>query len=75
MNDRDFLALGSIVCRDQEKRVLSQIFLATELGLERWTGLSRQRIELLRWTQFACRSQPALADHVHEFDASKGRCC
>ena len=52
---------------------MSQIFLATELGLERWTGLSRQRIELLRRTQFACRSQLALADHVHEFDAGEGR--
>jgi hypothetical protein len=37
-------------------------------------GLSHERIELLRGTQFACRQQLALADHVHEFDAGKRRC-
>jgi hypothetical protein len=34
-------------------------------------GLSRQRIELLRWTHFAPRQQLALPDHVHEFDAGE----
>jgi hypothetical protein len=41
-------------------------------GLGRGTGSRRQRIELLRWTQFARRAQLALADHVHEFDTGKG---
>ena len=36
-------------------------------------GLPCQRIELLRWTQFARRAQLALSDHVHEFDTGKGR--
>jgi glycosyltransferase involved in cell wall biosynthesis len=33
--------------------------------------LSRQRIELLRRTQFACRPQLILTDHVHEFDTAR----
>jgi len=35
-------------------------------------GLPRQRVELLRRTQFACRPQLILADHVHEFDTGEG---
>ena len=45
-----------------------------EKGLGRCAGLPRQRIELLRWTQFTYCAHLALADHVHEFDAGNG-CC
>jgi hypothetical protein len=39
------------------------------LGPGRWTGSARQRIELLRWTQFACGTQLTLTDHVHDLDS------
>ena len=38
-----------------------------------WDELSRERMELLRWTQFACHPQLTLTDHVHEFDAGESR--
>ena len=52
--------------------VLSQNYSMDESGLGRGTGSRRQRIEPLRWTQFARRAQLALADHVHEFDTGEG---
>jgi len=51
--------------------VLSQNYSMDESGLGRGTGSRRQRMELLRWIQFARRAQLALADHVHEFDTGK----
>ena len=53
-------------------RVLSPIVSVDEASRERQRGLPRQRIELLRWTQFARRPQLALSDHVHELDAGQG---
>jgi hypothetical protein len=38
-----------------------------------WDGLPGERVELLCRTQFACRSQLTLADHVHEFDTGESR--
>ena len=35
-------------------------------------GLGGQRIELLRWTQFAPPPKLAFADHVHELDPGEG---
>ena len=52
--------------------VLSQISRADMRHLRTRLGLSRQRIELPSETHFACRPQLTFADHVHEFDASKG---
>jgi hypothetical protein len=57
---------------DGATMVLSQNYSMDGSGLGRGTGSRRQRIELLRWTQFARRAQLALADHVHEFDTGKG---
>jgi hypothetical protein len=51
--------------------VLSQISQANMRYPTVVFGLSRQRIELLRWTHFAPRQQLALPDHVHEFDAGE----
>ena len=45
-----------------------------EAGLERRRCLPRQRMELLRWTQFPRCPRLALADHLHELDAGKGSC-
>jgi hypothetical protein len=53
-------------------QVLSQISRADMRHPRTRIGLSRQRIELPSGTHFACRPQLAFADHVHEFDASKG---
>jgi hypothetical protein len=53
--------------------VLSQISCVDERGAGKMDRLPCQRIELLRWTQFASRLQLALADHVHELDTGKGR--
>ena len=48
-------------------------FLDMRVQPGRWDDLSRERIELLRWTQFACHPQLTLTDHVHEFDAGESR--
>jgi transposase len=55
-------------------RVLSQILCMDEVGLERRRGLPRQRIELLRWTQFSRRPQLPFSDHVHELDPGERHC-
>ena len=47
------------------------IDMRVEPGL--WDDLSRERIDLLRRTQFACHPQLTLTDHVHEFDAGESR--
>jgi hypothetical protein len=48
-------------------------FIGVRVQPSLWDVLPRQRIELLRRTQFVCRLQLTLADHVHEFDTGEGR--
>ena len=54
-------------------RVLSQISFVRAFNPGVRDSLPRQRVELLRRTQSACRPQLTLADHVHEFDTGEGR--
>jgi hypothetical protein len=55
-----------------QNRFLSQAILMNERSPGRQINLFRQGIELTRWTQFACRQQLALPDHVHQFNAGEG---
>ncbi len=50
--------------------VLSQFLYVAEVGPG--TTNHRQRVELLRWTQFARRPQLPLSAHVHELNPREG---
>jgi DNA polymerase V len=67
---------GCVIARSNEAKalgmVLSQSFGRDERDPSTRIGLSRKRIELLRWTQFARRAQLTLADHVHELNTREG---
>jgi hypothetical protein len=67
--DDDF-GLSTNICL---KTVLSQISFVRAFNPGVRDSLPRQQVELLRRTQFACRPQLTLADHVHEFDTGEGR--
>jgi hypothetical protein len=66
------LGMPRSTAREALRRVLSRNYSIDGRGLGRGVGSRRQRMELLRWTQFARRAQLALADHAHEFDTGKG---
>jgi hypothetical protein len=51
--------------------VLLKNSLVCEFNSGAWDRLPGRRVELLRRTQFACRSQLTLVDHVHELDTGE----
>jgi hypothetical protein len=51
---------------DVINKVLSQPSGAGDSGPAVWTDLLRERIELLRGTQPACRTQLTFVDHVRD---------
>jgi hypothetical protein len=57
---------------DVVDKVLSQTSGVGDAGPAVWTDLLCQRIELLRGTQPACRTQLTFVDHVRDSNPCKG---